>query len=423
MSPSYQDTSTTDIAIVGTGIVGLTMAAVIQYKLRNNGLSVTLIDKGEQPQTNSTSNAPSRVVALSPHSIELLNSLGAWDPNAPNHCNYQCMEVWDSETSGAIRFDAQDYNLSHLGQQPYLGTIVDNHSLLTSLMKVLQNEEFTTYLWGKSVSGLSLRTQSEPLKSSSCKLNTLRRLHFDDESWLDAKVVIAADGGNSVLRQLANIPVAGWSCQQKAIVTTVETSQSHDFTAWQRFLPSGPLAFLPLGQSENHCSIVWSADNDQADALMQLSEHLFKQALAAAIEYRLGDILHIQDRYCFPLSQRYAKNYHEQQLVLIGDAAHTIHPLAGQGVNLGIADARTLAEEIDRAMHRKLPIEHPSILKRYQRQRINANRNMLFAMEGLKRLFGNRQLLSQMVRAQGLRWVDRQPYLKHWLATLAMGTG
>jgi 2-octaprenylphenol hydroxylase len=242
-----------------------------------------------------------------------------------------------------------------------------------------------------------------------------------DDTKLSAPLIIAADGGQSKIRELANLNTREWDYQHKAIVATVESSQSHQFTAWQNFLVSGPLAFLPLDhESENYCSIVWSLDSEKADAVMALNDDDFSTALARAFESRLGRVVSVSPRYCFPLQQRHAIDYSSDNIVLIGDAAHTIHPLAGQGVNLGLLDAQALAAEIKRAVVRDLPLSEPSILRRYQRQRKANNLEVMLLMEGFKRLFGSKKLLLRYLRNMGLRKVNGLKALKNWLTKKAI---
>jgi 2-octaprenylphenol hydroxylase len=243
---------------------------------------------------------------------------------------------------------------------------------------------------------------------------------------VSAPLIIAADGGNSRLRDLAGFETREWDYGQKAIVTTIRTRKPHDRTALQRFLTTGPLAFLPLAEAADtpqghYCSIVWSADDPCADELMAGDEYAFNARLSRAMEGAFGGVEWSDTRYVFPLRQRHAKRYVERNVVLVGDAAHTIHPLAGQGVNLGMLDVVALAEEIEAgAAARRFP-EDPLILSRYQRRRIGPNLAMMGMMEGFKRGFGEQSLAVRWLRNVGLSSVNRFGPLRKALARKALG--
>jgi 2-octaprenylphenol hydroxylase len=203
----------------------------------------------------------------------------------------------------------------------------------------------------------------------------------------------------------------------------VQTELPNQSTAWQRFMRTGPLAFLPLSSiNEKHfCSIVWSAEIELADELMQLHDAEFCTRLGSAFEHKLGKILYSAERFAIPLRQRHAKTYIQPHIVLVGDAAHNIHPLAGQGVNLGLLDVVALAQEIDRALIRKIPLNDFSILRRYQRQRLAGNLMMMSAMEAFKRLFGSNSLMLTWLRNSGMRQLDALAELKKIIVKAAMG--
>jgi 2-octaprenylphenol hydroxylase len=216
-----------------------------------------------------------------------------------------------------------------------------------------------------------------------------------------------------------------WSYGQRALVCTVRTQLPHAFTAWQRFLGTGPLAYLPLclpGAAEQHyCSIVWSCDEPLADELLALPAAEFALRLAAALEQRLGAVEVLGRPVAFPLQQRHAVDYVQEAVALVGDAAHTIHPLAGQGINLGFADVQSLAGVIHRAVTRGEDFTSLQVLSRYQLERKPANLGMMLGMEGFKRTFGSDVLLVRYLRNQGLNLADRLGPLKRRLMQLAMG--
>ena len=240
---------------------------------------------------------------------------------------------------------------------------------------------------------------------------------------ITAALLIAADGAHSKVRELAEFSTREWDYGQQAIITTVRTEQPHEFTAWQRFMHSGPLAFLPLQQQgdAHRCSIVWSAEDALATELMALDDDTFCARLTAAFEARLGKVIHCDKRYAIPLRQRHATTYIQPGIALVGDAAHNIHPLAGQGVNLGLLDVIALAQEIERALLRGIPLADYSILRRYQRQRLAGNLGMMSAMEGFKRLFGNRSLAVNWLRNTGMRQLNSVTAIKKIIINTALG--
>jgi 2-octaprenylphenol hydroxylase len=405
-----------DIIIVGAGLVGASCAALLSQLQTNThagesraALTIAIIDGGKPPVLPRFDQQlpvfDPRVVALTHASQGLFESLGLWDTiQTQRACGYKKMHVWDDEGTASIDFNAADV------QQQHLGHIVENSVLQCAVVDFIEQQKNLTLMRGISVTALE-------------KHNAMTTVVCSDGTQLSAPLIIAADGGQSKIRELANINVREWDYQHKAIVATVQSSQSHQFTAWQNFLASGPLAFLPLDhQSENYCSIVWSLDSEKADAMMALNDDDFSIALACAFESRLGQVVSVSQRYCFPLQQRHAIDYSSDNVVLIGDAAHTIHPLAGQGVNLGLLDAQTLAVEIKRAVVRDLILSEPSILSRYQRQRKANNIEAMLLMEGFKRLFESKQLLLRYLRNMGLRKVNGLKLLKNWLTKKAIKT-
>ncbi len=247
-------------------------------------------------------------------------------------------------------------------------------------------------------------------------------MRLEDERLLAARLVVAADGALSPTRRQAFFPMWEWDYGQHALVTTVRTGQLHRATAWQRFTGDGPLAFLPL--DDPHCSsIVWSVAPDRARELLEMPEVRFRQTLARAFEGRLGAVEAVAGRQSFPLRQRHAQYYVKPGMALVGDAAHTIHPLAGQGVNLGLLDAVTLAEVVTDAALRGEDFSSLAVLRRFQRRRRGANLLMTASMEGLHRLFAPQPPLLHLLRNRGLDLVDALEPLKQRLAREAMGQG
>jgi 2-octaprenylphenol hydroxylase len=249
------------------------------------------------------------------------------------------------------------------------------------------------------------------------------RLTLDNHCVLSAQLLIAADGANSAVRRHFQFATKQWDYGQHAIVTTITTKNPNQLTAWQRFMPTGPLAFLPLNNiGDDHCcSIVWSQDSAEAQRLMALDDKQFCKALSRASEYCLGEVLNIQKRHLIPLRQSHATDYVMPRVALIGDAAHSIHPLAGQGANLGFSDAQVLAQEIGQACARELDLGDLTLLKRYQRRRKPENLATMAAMEGFKRLFGAQNSTLRLIRNYGLSAINGLGAIKNKLVKQAMG--
>lgn len=396
-----------DVVIVGAGLVGSAMACSLAAE--DEGLRIVVIEPGAEPLCYQGEEFDPRVVALTRSSQELLESVGVWDEIlAERACPYTDMDVWDAAGTGQIHFDCREV------QQLNLGHIVENSVVTRALLK--------------RMSGFANITLLQPaLVSDRVVEHGSSRLLLKDGREVSAPLVIAADGANSKLRQLAGIETREWDYGHHAIVTTVRTEKPHQHTAWQRFLDTGPLAFLPMqleladGVDSHYSSIVWSIEPEQANQLMALDDEQFMLRLSEAFEYRLGAVTGAAQRFSFPLRQRHALHYAEDGLALIGDAAHTIHPLAGQGVNLGFLDAAALATEVLRARRRQLPLSEPSILKRYQRNRKSHNLGMMSLMEGFKRLFSANDLPIRWVRNEGMRRLNSVSILKNAVAKQAMG--
>jgi len=397
-----------DILVVGGGMVGSALA----LGLSRQGWNVALVEGSdrksllEQPGAASqVSDFDPRVSAISIASQRLLEDLGVWtDITAGRHCPYQAMTVWDGDGTGRIQFEAAEL------RAPALGSIIENSRVVRALFAALADST-VELIDGVKVTGWQQDTAT-------------RGIRLEDGRTLSARLVVAADGGQSRLRQWVGLPTREWDYNQQAIVCTVRTSQSHRFTAWQRFSPTGPLAFLPLlteSGDEHFCSIVWSQDTEEARRLMALDDSAFRMELERAIERELGAVEVVSRRYAFPLRQRHAKEYIATGFALVGDAAHTIHPLAGQGANLGYGDVRALLDELSRARKAGLSPDNELTLARYQRRRKGENLAMMAAMEGFKQLFGRDELTVRWLRNTGMRWLNQLGPIKNRIAAEAMG--
>ena len=391
-----------DLIIVGAGMVGSALALALQ----DQGLEILLVDGGPlsvKPFDPQAAFEP-RVSALSVASQRILDRLGVWDGIAARRaCPYGEMQVWDGSGTGQIHFSAASVHAESLGH------IVENRVVQDALLERLHDSSI----------GLL----------PSARLEQLRRsgegwlLSLNDGRELRAPLVIAADGANSAVRRLAGCATREWDYLHHAIVTSVRCARPHQATAWQRFTDDGPLAFLPLAgpAGEHWCSIVWSVTPAEAERLMALDDAGFRRALGFAFEHRLGEVLQADPRLCIPLRQRHAKRYVEDGLALIGDAAHSIHPLAGQGVNLGFLDVAVLAEVLLHAMQRGERLSDVKVLSRYERRRMPHNLAMMAAMEGFERLFQADPLPVRWLRNSGLNWVDDLPEAKALFVRQALG--
>lgn len=404
-----------DVVVVGAGIVGATVACAIAQQAPN--LSIALLDAGEAAQLNLAQFDP-RVVALSRESARIYTELQVWpDVLASRACAYTDMHVWDGEGTGEIHFDAQSI------YEEQLGHIVENSVLVDALQKRLSALPNVEREYGVKVTSYN-ETKDNSTKDSATKDSANEEsavLSLSNGQSIISKIIVAADGARSSLRDAANINIREWDYGHSAIVTTITTEKPHEYTAWQRFTTDGPIAFLPLNgnKQQNQCSLVWSVTREKADGIMAMGDNAFCQALSRAFENRLGAVVKADARKCFPLFQRHATRYSEGRIVLVGDAAHLIHPLAGQGANLGIYDAISLAEEIARASKRGVPLSDASVFNRYERNRKSHNLATMAGMEGFKRLFGSDDLAVRWLRNEGLRQVNRLPWLKNALVSMA----
>ena len=403
------DRQSYDVVIVGAGIAGSALAAALIGK----GIRVALVEArplepAQLPLALDVAQFDPRVSALTPRSMAFLDELGAWDAIAAyRSCPYRHMTVWDADGSATIDFDAAEVDADSLG------TIVENRAVTNALLKRLQQAGETRLLAPASLAGCE----------ATAGVGVL--ITLEDGVELEAGLLVAADGALSRVRELMGFRTREWDYGHRAIVTTLSLEYPHQDTAWQCFMPTGPLALLPLPSTadKHYCSVVWSQQDETAEALLALDDQAFCEALGKASEFRLGRVLATAKRVAFPLRQRHAVDYVMPGVALVGDAAHTIHPLAGQGINLGLSDVAVLAGEILAAADRGLAAGELSVLKRYQRQRKGENLAMMAAMDGFKRLFEQRAPAIRWLRNAGLRGVGRLSPLKQQLMRQAMGLG
>jgi 2-octaprenylphenol hydroxylase len=386
-----------DIIVVGGGIVGLTQALA----LKKSGLSVAVVES-HVSQGMPSDDPELRVSALTLATENIFHNLGVWQHLDPNRlCSYVDMQVWDQDSFGKIAFSA-----AHV-QKKQLGHIVENQSIRHSLWMQAQNSSHIELLAPSKIKQLVFGQQE-------CFIT------LDDTSQLTARLVIGADGANSVVKKQANLAQTFWDYDQHAIVATVKTAMSHKNTARQIFTPSGPVAFLPLWDA-HHCSIVWSQDEPKAAALLKLSNAEFEKALTAAFDCTLGLCELVSDRQSYPLKMRYTRQWVANRVAIIGDAAHTIHPLAGQGANLGVLDAAALAEQIIKLVEQSKDFGLAKNLRPFERWRKTEAVKMVAAMEGFKRLFAGDQTIKKFIRDAGLSLANHSSFTKQKIIQHAMG--
>lgn len=410
---SSADTETDyDVVIVGAGLIGATLALA----LRGSGLRLALLDS--QPMQSwsadegDTADFDARVSALTPASQALFESLGVWQAMSERRVSpYTHMHVREADGTGSIDFCARDIHA------PALGHIVENRVSVSALHQQLLGQGLLDCLMPARVDAISQQDDSVQLSLDSDQ---------DLPRQLSTRLLIAADGARSPLRSMASFKTREWDYEHEAIVCSVRTEHRHEHCARQIFMDDGVLAFLPLpatGDEEGHwCSIVWSALPARAQALMGLPDEAFCQTLSYASEHWLGQVQAVSRRLSFPLTQRHAHDYVQGRIVLVGDAAHSIHPLAGQGANLGLADVAVLARELLRGQRAGRDVADPLVLGRYQRARKPHNLSMMLMMEGFKRLYAGQPLALRWLRNTGMKAVNQWPLLKHQLIREAMGT-
>ena len=387
-----------DVLIVGGGAVGLTTAA----GLCAAGFSVVVVDAA-----NASPRAPSgafdlRVSALTRAAENVLTRLGAWPRMDPMRlAPFEQMRVWDSAVSGELQFGAEDIG------EPYLGTLAENANVVAALTAVLREDYAERCHW--RLPGL--------LEALHCDASgAVARVSGDH---IRAGLVVGADGSNSKVRELLGLQTRVRDYQQSAVVATLRTQLAHQSTAWQRFLANGPIAMLPL--PGEFTSIVWSTTPDEAAELISMPTLAFNQRVAEALDHRFGEVVWSGERGRFALRRVEATAYVAERAVLVGDSAHTIHPLAGQGLNLGLMDAAALCEVLEHARRRDREFATRSVLRRYERWRKTQNVLTQNAMDALRWFFADRPLPIRIVREIGMHGVNALTPLKRELSRTASG--
>ena len=384
-----------DVAIVGAGVVGASCALA----LAKLGLDVALVE-GREPPRWSAQSPDLRVYAFAPDNALLLQECGVWDAvhnaRAPA---YRRMRVWDGAGGGDLAFDADA-----LGRDQ-LGWIIENNLLVDRLWTALP------------AAGVHLHC---PARVESMEQDESGvRLRLDNGARVDARLAIAADGADSSLRGLAGLQVSTHDYAQRGVVAFVETDASNEATAWQRFLPTGPLAFLPF--VEGRSSIVWTLPDREAERVLALDDDSFNRELTNAFAARLGEVRVVSKRAAFPLRRQLAESYLAGKVLLMGDAAHVVHPLAGQGVNLGLRDVTRLRDLIVDAQARRADWTSPHRLARWARECRSANAAAAYTFDGINRVFSNDEMHATLLRGKVLGLAGKLPPLANLFWRQASG--
>ncbi len=386
-----------DAIIVGGGAIG----AALALGLARDGFDIALVEARAPTPWNPSDDVDLRVVALASDARLLFENLGVWTAIAGARIGpYRRMRVWDALAPGELAFDAAENG------EAALGWIVENGLVQHALWSALGAEPRARVLCPAEVAGVD--NDDEGVAAT-----------LADGTRLRARVLVAADGAQSPLRKALGIDCDDRDYAQRAVVANVATARPHEETAWQRFLPGGPLAFLPL--ADGRSSIVWSLPGAEAARVLALDDAAFRAELGAAFDFRLGEIVSSTPRAAFPLRLRLAKRYVAGRSVLAGDAAHVVHPLAGQGMNLGFRDVACLRRVLRDARDRGGDFGAPHVLRRYERERRSENALAAHGLDAIERLFGATDPLTPTLRGAGLALVDRLAPVKHVFAAIAAG--
>ncbi|WP_273804609.1 3-demethoxyubiquinol 3-hydroxylase [Providencia rettgeri] len=386
-----------DVVVVGAGMTGA--AAALGFA--QEGMKVALLEKAQPAPFEPHSTPDVRISAISRSSVELLQQLGAWQHvEAMRSVPYRQLETWEEPESNVV-FDAQSLGL------PELGFMVENRVLQLALWQECQK-----------YSNLELVCPAKLVNLYQPKNQKEWRLELDDNRLLEAKLVVGADGANSQVRKMAGIGSRGWQYRQSCMLITIQTEQPQQDKTWQQFFPSGPRAFLPL--YDNWASLVWYDSPAKIRRLQSMSMEQLTGAISEAFPERLGKVTAIASG-AFPLTRHHANRYVMDGLALIGDAAHTINPLAGQGVNLGYRDVESLLNVVNYSREYLQPWYSVGVLKRYQRRRLPDNLIMQAGMDVFYMAFSENLPGLKMFRNLGLMAAQRAGEAKKLALKYALG--
>ena len=384
-----------DVAVAGGGVVG----AACALALARAGLQAALVEA--RPAPRWLAERPDlRVFALAPDNAALLDALGVWPQVVRARAQpYRKMRVWDAGGGDELAFDAATLARDELGWIVENGLLVDR-------------------LWAALVAaGVQVHCPARVQGMEQDEAGV--RLQLDDGTRLEARVAVAADGGASELRRLAGLDVDAHDYGQRGVVAFIETADPHRETAWQRFLPTGPLALLPFTQGRS--SIVWTLPEAEAARVLALDDAAFAVALTDASAARLGRAVPVSARAAFPLRRQLVRQQVAGRVLVLGDAAHVVHPLAGQGVNLGLRDVAALRTEVESAQARRVDWASAHRLQRWARRRRSDNTVSAYAFEGINRLYSNADPLAVLARGPLLGLAGKLPPLTRALWRHAAG--
>ena len=376
--------------IVGGGVTGASLALL----LGQAGMKICLLDKGSPSRVHQTDLFKGKTASLNLASIELFKKMGIWERVDQYSKEFTNIEVWDAEGSSAITFNAQDISESKLGK------VAHNNNILSSIFNLLHKLSNIDILENESVLSINNGTESIEIKTDS---------GLD----LTANLVVGSDGSMSSIRSLSSIPIRTWSYEQTAIVSLLESEIPINKTAYQIFTSTGPIALLPVTVGgEDLASLIWSADKVYAEKLLTLEDSEFLEELKLKTEGKLGHFKIREAISSFPLHQLHAKEYFSERTVLVGDSAHTIHPLAGQGLNLGLSDVIDLSERILSLRREGRDIADEQMLKAYSDSREKINLRMTALMEAFKRGFGSKNPWVKLGRNLAFSVANETKFLK-----------
>lgn len=393
-----------EIVIAGAGITGLTVAALLAHSKCREQMKITIVDAGKRPTFDISEDVALRVSAIASGSAEIFASVDVWQSIVGERaCPYRDMRVWDSggfaEGPDSLRFEAAEFAVSELGF--IVENVLIRHALLQQLDALEQSVDFES-----------------PIQSL---MQTDKRysIRYANGNSMMADLIIGADGAGSFVRNSADISVDAWAYRQSAFVTHLRPEKNHQHTAWQRFLRSGPVALLPL--ADGRVSVVWSTAPEQAEEAIAAVDDKLSEMLSEATDFVLGRLTPEGPRGAFALKAQHASHYVLPGLALIGDAAHAVHPLAGQGANLGLADAAKLVDVIDEAItNDENPGDLP-VLRRYERARKGANQTMLYFVDSLNRLFSSESSSVEKLRGSGMRLFNKSGPIREQAVQVALG--
>ena len=377
-----------EVVVIGAGVVGSSLA----LSLAKEGVDVCLIDKGTPEIKEDISRG--RTAALNLASQNILEKLGVKRGIQNYLTPFKNIYVWDSDGTSSLEFSSDEIG------QPKLGDVVTNNAILSSIFLLLPNHKNLRFLSGDRLKTLdpqeeSIKVCTEGGENISCKL------------------VVGADGGLSSVRELSSINIRTWSYDQKALIANLKAEKSHNNTAYQVFTKNGPIALLPMQKdNEESLSLVWSADIDYAERLLDLDIPSFLNELERKTESVLGKLSMDGEMSSYPLHQLHAKDYYAQRVVLIGDAAHSMHPLAGQGLNLGLGDVEELANRILSSRRHGEDVGNDKMLNDYSKARKSINLRMMGFMEVFKKGFGSTNPWVRLGRNMAFGATQKAPELR-----------